>query len=611
MKIPLVWLQDYVDIKDKSPKEVASAFTQLGLMLDKPLDNTGVLDLEHRMDRSDWLSIVGCARDLSAYYNLPLSEPHIKLGKLSHKQLVKVTVQTSSVRRFKTRIIKGLTVKPSPKWLLLRLKQYGIEPINNIVDITNFCMVELGQTLHAQDLAQLKESKITLRQAKSGEFITTLLGTNVSLTSQVFVLASGGEATVIGGIVGGKATGVTNATKDIILDAGNYDQTVIRKNSRLLKIFNESVLRNDKFLDPRAIDLALDRATALILELAGGVAYENDDYYPQVATPKTQKLRYSRLALLSGSTISTASVKKTLKNLGYIIVEETGTELEVEVPYFRTDVEVEDDLVADILRIGDYNNLPSSPIATPVPHDITPPLITFEEKLRDALNGQGGHEHITNSLVKSSGAPDEVILSNALSADQNALRTSLIPSLNLVIANYAKHKITDCLLYEIGKVFTKPDKELRQLSVVTTGDIRIVLATLFSTLGINKHFVNSKLEIIVDSVVIGHLENARSLTLCTDLLMKCVRSYQGVISEFEHLTVLDLSLKIPKGVVFADITSHLYKENKSIKTIESPEQYGDSILLRLTFDKQLQDVDSVRASLTNALKEMGVVSRSG
>ncbi|MFZ2199220.1 MAG: phenylalanine--tRNA ligase beta subunit-related protein, partial [Microgenomates group bacterium] len=269
MKIPLIWLKDYVST-NKSIKEIASDFTQLGLMLDKPLDETNVLDLEQRLNRSDLLSMIGCARDLAAFEGIKLNYPKVSVKPalpIPGSDKIRIKIETPHVRRFQTRIFKGVKVGPSPKWLVDRLKSYGIESKNNIVDITNFVMVEYGQPMHAQDISCLKGKDITIRASCDGEKLTTLLGTQVKLDKDTFVLTSGGEVTVIGGIVGGKNTGVSSSTTDIILDSGNYDSRVIRKTSRRLKIINETVSHYDKFLDPRTIDLALDRATNLILEL--------------------------------------------------------------------------------------------------------------------------------------------------------------------------------------------------------------------------------------------------------------------------------------------------------------------------------------------------------
>jgi phenylalanyl-tRNA synthetase beta chain len=614
MKIPLTWLKDYVQTT-KSPKEIAADFTQLGLMLDKPLDETGVLDLEQRLNRSDLLSIIGCARDLAVFQNIPLTEPkgHTKPGKvIDEKSKIKIIVDTPAVNRFQTRIFKGVKVGPSPSWLTERLNAYGIDSKNNIVDITNYVMCEYGQPMHAQDIAKLKGLDITIRPAKAGEKLTSLLGTEVKLNSDAFVLTSGGEITVIGGIVGGKHTGVTESTVDIVLDSGNYNSRVIRKASRGLKIMNESVSHNDKFLDPRLIDVALNRATELILEIAGGEYYLNDDYYPKPAVPQTLSLRLARLHALSGMNITMAEAKKILKALEFVIVEETKEMLTVEVPYFRTDMEVEDDVISDILRMMDYNNIPVMPLNTPVPTDITPPIYRFEDQLRDLLVGQGYHEHITNSLTSANPENSEqVILVNALTSDLNALRTNLNEGLAKVSKTYRKHKQDKTGLFEIGKVFAKSATnylEGRLLTVLSTGvqESAQSLSTLLSSLGISEYHISAQSEISSNKQVIGNLKPT-SYTLVTDRLMPLIKKYAGIISEFDHTTSLDISLLAPAHIKYSTILETLSTlKGEWIKvSAKSVTKMNDDInnyLLTLTWNSDSKSIESEKDMILTALK---------
>jgi phenylalanyl-tRNA synthetase beta chain len=403
MRVPLIWLKDYIDTK-KTPKEIAESFTALGLMLDKPIEKD-VLDLEHRMDRSDWLSIIGCARDFAAMEGLKFKFPELNktAGKQPKKsQIIDIKIECPDlVHRFNTRVFRGIKVKKSPKWLSERLEAYGIPSINNIVDITNFVMVELGQPMHAQDIAKMEKPEIVIRRAKDNEEITTLLGQQIKLNSKNFVLTQNNKPTVIGGIVGTKSTSVDENTADIVLDAGNYDQVNIRKSSRELKIQNETVLRYDKFLHPKLTEIALERATKLILELAGGEYYQNIDYYPKSFPLKKLKLRFSRIKQISGMNIPESKIEMILDSLGYSVLNKNSEGMSLDVPYFRTDVEVEDDIVSDILRINNYKNIPSDVLNMAPPAEITPKIYVFEERLRDILVNLGLYEHITNPLVIS------------------------------------------------------------------------------------------------------------------------------------------------------------------------------------------------------------------
>lgn len=597
MKIPLNWLKDYVST-DKSPREIAASFTQLGLMLDKPLDDSGVLDLEHRMDRSDWLSILGCARDYAAFEKIKLKYPKTATKKqpvVTPNDLVEITVNTPVVRRFNTRVVKNVRVGESPDWLKERLTAYGIKSINNVVDITNYVMVELGQPMHAQDLAKLKKREITLRPAKAGEVVKTILGTTVNLDQDVFVLSSGGVATVIGGIVGGIETSVTNNTTEIILDAGNYDQSVIRKNSRKLKIINETVSRYDKFLHPDLCEIALDRATYLLESLANATVYQNVDYYPKPKSSSQILLRYDRLKNLSGMTIKTDDIKRILTALEYKIVNETKEGLALTIPYFRTDVEVEDDVVADILRINDYSFIPTSPLTNPVPKDITPAILAFEERLRDILVSVGAHEHITASLVKENSVTDEILLSNALSSDQNALRTSAKPKLKEIQANYQKHQVGVPIIFEIGKSFKQSNGEyieIRELAIVGP-NVESSLATLMHQLGI-KYLVTNAGEIIISNTSVGRLE-VGAATLDTTLLIQSQQKYKGIISDFQHVIKRDISLITPKSVTYFDIASVIETTHPNFSyTCKSIDKVGKDInyVLTLTWSHNEKSIEA-------------------
>lgn len=616
MKIPLLWLKDYV-ATEKSAREIAASFTQLGLMLDKPLDNN-VLDLEHRMDRSDWLSIIGCARDFAAFEQLPLTLPKVPYHKpAKSKSHIPITVQTAAVRRFQTRLFRGIKVGPSPAWLANRLTAYGIDPVNNIVDITNFVMVEYGQTSHAQDIARLPEPEITLRPAKNGETLTTLLGTKATLTSDDFVLSSGGKAIVIGGIVGGVDTGVTAKTTDIILDAGNYDSRAIRRSSRRLKIINESVSRNDKILDPRLIDPVMNRLTDLILTIAGGTYYANDDYYPHPPAPQTVTLHLERLRSLSGLDLTLAHAKKALRSLGYVVTEESNVSLTLEVPYFRTDIEVEDDLIGDILRMYNYANIPTLPLTSAIPPEITPPILAFEDRLRDLLVDQGLHEHINNSLTTFNDESGQVKLANALSSDQNALRTSLLPNLRRVLTTYDKHKVLVKAVFELGLVFTQNSghyHEHRHLSVVSDQPISNSLATLMSSLGISSYQITNDLNLVVGKMICGNV-TSDSYTVFPDVLLRLANPPQNIISTFIHPQILDISLLAPVNVTFADINTVISSIKvhwdtlicQSYTVIQDSRNY----LLTITWSEKSSLVDADKKLLLSTLQsKLNITSKS-
>ncbi len=577
MKIPVEWLKQYINTK-KTAKELAESFTNLGLMLDKPVSNyqegkytTEVLDLEHRMDRSDWLSLLGCARDLAAYEHTKLIQPEVydkKPKPLEENSKIKIDVQCPDlVHRFNTRLFKNIKVKPSPDWLKNRLEAYGIPSINNIVDITNYVMVELGQPMHAQDVNKFEKPEIVIRRAKNGEKITTLLGEIVELDESAFVLTQNDLPTVIGGIVGGVATGIDESTTEIILDAGNYNQVNIRKTSRKLKIQNETVMRYDKFLHHDLTELAIQRATKLILDLAGGEYYENTDWYPTKVPLKKIKLRFSRIQKIGGNLpMEKDFIVNTLERLGYKTLNKNEEGYELEVPYYRTDVEIEDDIVSDLLRIYGYPNIPFQPLDIAAPKDITPKIYKFEDALKDMCLSLNLHEHITDPLVAADNdMKTQVRLENSQSSLKNALRTEIYSGLMTVGQNYEKHKIDDVRLFEIGKVYSRKNEskeladfeELRLTQVLIRNNednntnslmVRKTLDAIMQLVGVEAYALTDqtkgKAKIIIQNEIIGELQ-WDAFNLQNEILMKYWNNKNYVHTEFENIFVNDISLMVP------------------------------------------------------------------
>lgn len=599
MKIPLDWLKNYVPL-NKTTMEIASSFTLLGLMLDKPLANN-VLDLEHRMDRADWLSITGCARDIAAFEHLPFTFPKLytEKGKTpTPDQKVKIEVKCpDKVTRFNTRVIRGVKVQSSPAWLKEKLEAYGMPSINNIVDITNFVMVELGQPMHAQDLAKMQElgkTEIVIRNAKKGEIVKTLLGETIELDDTMFVLTQNDTATVIGGIVGGEATGVDETTKDIILDAGNYNQVNIRKSSRKLKIQNETVLRYDKFLHPYQCELAIQRAVSLILELAGGEYYENEDYYPNPQPFKQMTLRLTRLTQIAGFDISEQEVMQTLDLLGYKLLDKATDKLILEIPYFRTDIEVEDDIVADILRIHNYEKIELEVMPFAPPKEITPEIYKYEDRLRKICTAIGLHEHITDPIVAKSTDPMQVILENALNADKSALRTNIYKTLKPVLENYVKNNVNEVCIFELGKTYLKVGKgdkvedfaEPRMLEVIymntekspeeIASQIKRHLSTLLANLGI-VYILNPTTEKNVACIYdlynteLGTLRYD-SFTLDVEKLIRLPTTNIRIKQDTTQTLTNDLTIKVKENTKVAEIIKEILLVD-GVKNVSTVDQY--------------------------------------
>ena len=630
MKIPIDWLKEYVET-NKTPEEIAESFTSLGLLLDKPISGN-VMDLEHRMDRSDWLSIIGCARDFAAFENLELKLPPNNTKKGKDGGSVEIRVEAPDIcRRFNTRVFRGVRVQESPDWLKKRLSDYGMTPVNNIVDVTNYVMIEYGNPMHAQDLDKFEKQEIVIRKARKGEQIVTLDGTNVILDDSMFVLSQNNEAIVIGGVVGGAKTAVDFVTSNIVLDAGNYDQANVRRTARKLKIQNESVSRYDKFLHPENTQIAVERATYLILELAGGEYYENDDYYPKPVPAKKMELRLERILSIGGIEFEPEPVKRILVSLGYTVIEERKGSFFLEVPYFRTDVVVEDDIVSDILRISNYNYIPSDMADSAPPKEITPGVYTFEETLRDALVNLGLHEHITDPLVPhDKSIKTQVWLDNSKSADKNALRTTIYETLLPVTQVYYKHGLKEAEVFEIGKVYKHSGEagdinaysEPRLATVIyrnralSTYEIsrktRELLSGLFLILGVGDYKVEKQGDVHI--ITIGGTSTGYisydSFTLDVEVIMNTSKTNTRVLHELINTITEDVSLNIEAGREVGDIINKIRQSDPKINKVEVVEEYFDitedrkSILVRMYFNAKHTNQEEINSIKNRVLEKL-------
>ena len=630
MIVPIEWLKEYIDT-NKSAEEIAETFTALGLLLDRPVITSEygnkILDLEHRMDRADWLSILGCARDFAAMENTELKLPEglEEKGKTPKRgDTVPIKVECSDlVTRFTTKVIKNVKVGDSPKWLKQRLEEYGITPINNIVDITNYVMVGYGQPLHAQDLDIFEKKEIVIRNARDGETLTTLDGTEINLDSEMFILTQNDEPITLGGIVGGKKTGITAKTKNILLDAGNYNQANIRHTSRKLGIRNETVLRSEKFLAKQLTEVAIQRAVRLILDLAGGEYYENQDWYPQKAEDKIMDLRYSRVKMLSGKEPDTRRVTEILERLGYEELEGKAGGLSIKVPYFRTDVLVEDDIVADFLRISNYNNIKTAMLPQAPPKNITSEDFKIKDELRRALVYIGADEYITNPLVPADGSiKNQIKLENALSKEQSALRTDIKQTLGIIAEEYKKREM-EGLLFELGRVYFKENedyKEEKRLTAIQVGKgskeevqkaLKVGLATLFEELGIKStHYSETDsrtAEIYQSDEKLGHLDH-NSFTLYIGKIAKAKRTRKVIIREHTNVSTFDISLLVPDDFEMGDVIYGIENSDPRIKGVRVENEYKGkgieegqrSILLSIRIeDRNLtnEDIQDIRGQM--------------
>jgi phenylalanyl-tRNA synthetase beta chain len=432
-----------------------------------------ILDLDVTPNRPDCLSVIGIAREIAVLTGEPLC-----LSGIHYEETEKPIDSFASVDiadpdlcpRYCASLVTGIKIAPSPSWLQQRLNNCGMRPINNVVDVTNYVMLEYGQPLHAFDYHKLKGNQIIVRRAGNGETITTLDGSKRTLNSDILVIADKEEAIAVAGIMGGLDSEVTDKTDTILLESANFNQATIRRGCSHLQFQSEASIRFDKGLNSELPLIPLKRATQLLLELAGGrVAKGIIDIYPGKSEPKLISLTSREVKRLSGLKVNIDEILEVLKALGFECQEgNSGSQILVSAPYWRSDIKCSADLVEEVVRIIGYEKIPITRLGSPLPQQkskLSPEAqqSDLKDKLRDILTGFGFQEILTYSLVsveklqKLSPKLELKILplkvANPMSKEQEYLRTSLRACLLATLAHNQKFEQAGIRLFEIGRVF--------------------------------------------------------------------------------------------------------------------------------------------------------------
>ena len=439
-----------------------------------------IFDFDVTPNRPDCLSVIGTAREISAITSGSLRLPQIHYEELEDwiESFASVDIAEPDLcPRYCASLITGIKIAPSPSWLQQRLNSCGMRPINNVVDITNYVMLEYGQPLHAFDYHKLKGRQIIVRRAENGEAITTLDGSKRALKPEILVIADKEEAVAVAGIMGGLDSEVTDKTDTILLESANFNQATIRRGCSHLQFQSEASIRFDKGLNSELPLLPLKRATQLLLELAGGRAAKGIiDVYPGKSEPKLISLSAWEVERLSGLKVNVDEMLKVLKALGFECHEDnSGSQVSVSVPYWRSDVKCSADLVEEVVRIIGYEKIPITRLGSPLPQQeskLSPSAqqSNLKEKLRNILTGFGFQEILTYSLVSLEklqklspklelGIPP-LKVANPMTREQEYLRTSLRAGLLSTLSHNQKFEQAGVRLFEIGKVFLPRGKDL-------------------------------------------------------------------------------------------------------------------------------------------------------
>ena len=485
MKVQVDWLKEYTEI-DVPADELGHVLTMAGLEIESHEtvdlpdgEKSEVLELNVTPNRGYCLSHIGVAREVSALLNksLKLSDPIKALATKSGAVAVEDRVSVENLEpelcpRYCALVIENVKVGPSPKWLKDRLIAIGLRPINNIVDITNFVMMEYGQPLHAFDRGLLAGNKIVIRRAKKGEPFASLDGTELKLEPDALVIADGDRPVALAGIMGGTNSQVSEATSHVVLESACFDPATVRKGSKKYGLRSDSSYRFERGVDWNGVVSAQARAALLIKELASGeICSGRIDIYPEAGKPIVVPLRVSRVNQLLGGSFTAEQIQGLLSRLGMEIAEPSET-MQVKIPSFRPDLSREVDLIEEIARIDGFDKVGTVfPVAgvRPVKIAVRQKII---KKVREVLCCTGFSETVHYSFIENAHAEEfkmafaleqdqMIVLKNPLSSENDTMRTSLIPGLLKTAALNLSKGQKPLKLFEVGSVYFSNSNEKR------------------------------------------------------------------------------------------------------------------------------------------------------
>lgn len=479
MKVSLDWLKEFVEIPVE-PHELKAALTMAGLGVESLVvaGEDRVFEIEVTTNRPDCLSHYGLAREISTLYRQPLKPLKFGVKESSSPAAAEISIEIADpdlCGRYCGRVIRNVEVRPSPGWLVRRLEALGLRPINNVADVTNYVLMELGHPLHAFDLSRLKQRKIIVRRARPGERLRTLDGVDRALTRENLVIADGERAVALAGVMGGEGSEISPTTRSVLLESAWFEPVSIRRTARSHGMHSDASHRFERGADIAMAPLALDRAAELVAQLAAGEVLSGIvDVYPSPKQREAVPLSGTEIRRILGAEIPGEEVERILRSLGFE-TERRGEEgWRVRPPSFRPDVTSGVDLLEEIARHYGYDRLPAR-LRTAPPRVGTQGTREKELAVYALLVGLGYCEIIPPSMVD----PEEnarftkrppVPLANPLSQEASALRSTPVPSMLRALRWNLDRDQSDLRLFEMGKTYTpRPGGLPEERRVLTLG----------------------------------------------------------------------------------------------------------------------------------------------
>ena len=480
MKVLFSWLKEFVDVPGTAA-DVAARLSVRGFAVEG-IDGSGddaVIDFEVTGNRPDCMAVLGLAREVATAFELPLREPaeDVALATLIPAERAEISVHLDDPDlgpRY-AGAVADVTVGASPEWLQARLRSAGVRPISNVVDITNYVLLELGQPMHAFDITKIGGAQIRVRRARAGERLTTLDGQTRTLAADMLVIADAAVPIAVAGVMGGADSEVSASTRTIVFESASFNANSVRRTSKALGLKTEASMRFERGVDPNLPLLAMRRACALLEATKAGKARgQVVDAFPAPFAPRQLALRRSKLSGLLGVTVPDADVTRILSSLGFGLAP-SADGWTVTVPTRRVDVAREVDLIEEVARHYGFDRIPATFPALRTAAPAMDPRITRARLLRRVLTGAGFSEAVTFGFIAEpaavpfAGDGDVAPIANPLSETFAVLRPSALPGLLDALAHNRRREQRDVRLFELGNVFSKARGERQSLALAWTG----------------------------------------------------------------------------------------------------------------------------------------------
>jgi phenylalanyl-tRNA synthetase beta chain len=475
VKVLVSWLRDFVDLPADA-RAIGDALTSVGLAVDgvEPRDGgDAVLDLDITTNRVDAMNVYGVARELSVFYKTPLKPPATTFGErgTAATEVWSVEIEAPDLcPRFCGRVL-DVRLGPSPEWMRARLEAAGVRPISNVVDLTNYVMLELGHPSHAFDLDKVPNGRLVVRWARAGEKVATLDGQTRDVRPGIGVIAGAGGPLALAGIMGGASSEVSEKTRAIALEAAYWDPLAVRRAAKALGMHTEASHRFERGADPEGPPPALARIAHLAERIGAGTTRPGlIDRNVRPIARRSVSFRPARATALLGAPVPAADARRILTGLGFVVGTPESDAVAVAVPTWRGDVAREADIIEEVGRHMGLGRIPST-IPPAGGAEGLRPRQKRDRVIRDVLAGAGLTETISYSFVPASEAvPQGPVLANPLSEDQKVLRGSLVwPGLLATMRTNLRQARTDVRIFEVGRVFDADGGESERLGILITG----------------------------------------------------------------------------------------------------------------------------------------------